>query len=116
MADEYTVARHLSDKEPIVEQVYQALLDAVREFGPVAEAAKKTSIHLDNKSGFAGIYTRKSYILLHFRTEHPIESQRIQKREQLSKRRFKHTVKLASKADIDQELLGWLHQAYELSA
>ncbi len=65
--------------------------------------------------GFAGIYPRKSYLLLNLRTHRPIESPRITKAEQVSKNRFHNEVKLASPNDVDEELLGWLKDAYGLS-
>jgi hypothetical protein len=87
----------------------------VREFGDVQEAPKKGSIHLDHNSGFAGVYPRKNYILLHFRTDYPIDTSRLLKQQQLSARRFKHTVRLDSDSQIDPELLSWLKDAYLLA-
>jgi hypothetical protein len=90
-------------------------MDELREFGEVKEAPKQTSIHLENASGFAGVYTRKSYILLHFRTDYKIDHPRITKCEQLSARRFKHTVKLEGESDVDAQLLNWLKDAYKIA-
>jgi len=111
-----SVVNHFEGKQPIVRQIYDRLLEALRQFGEVREAPKQTSIHLDNASGFAGVYTRKDYILLHFRTDYPIDDSRITKREQLSARRFMHTVKLTQPSDIDAQLLKWLEDAYKLAA
>ncbi len=111
-----SVANHFEDKLPVVKQIYDRLLEALRQLGPVHEAPKQTSIHLDNASGFAGVYTRKDTILLHFRTDYPIDDPRITKREQLSAHRFKHTVKLAQTADVDAQLLKWLEDAYKIAA
>ncbi len=57
----------------------------------------------------------KSYLLLNLRTDHPIESPRITKTEQVSKNRFHNEVRLASPNDVDEELFGWLKDAYGLS-
>ena len=112
----YKVSDHLQDKDPVVSAIYTRLLDSLRQFGTVTESAKKTSIHLDNRSGFAGVYTRKNAINLNFRTSTRIDSPRIDKIEQHSAKRFMHTVKLTSPDQIDAELLGWLKSAYELAA
>ena len=112
---EYTVAGHLEKSDPIVRKIYSNLLTALRKFGPVHEAAKKTCIHLDNKSGFAGVFLRKNYINLNIRTDYKITSPRAQKTEQVSKSRYHQTIKLAFEADIDKELLGWLKDAYNLN-
>ncbi|WP_420629147.1 DUF5655 domain-containing protein [Candidatus Leptofilum sp.] len=115
MAIQISINDHFEGKDERVRVIYERLLGSVREFGHVHEAPKKGSIHLDHKSGFAGVYLRKNYILLHFRTDYPIDSSRIQKQQQLSARRFKHTVRLDSGKQIDQELLSWLKDAYLLA-
>ena len=110
------VADHFKeDTAPSVSKTYKKLIDVVRKFGPVAEAAKKTSIHLDNKTAFAAVYVRRNYINLVVKADHQIISPRVQKTEHTSGRRFYHTVKLASEADIDKELIGWVKDAYILS-
>jgi Domain of unknown function (DUF5655) len=116
MTTEISVASHFDGKQPNVKATYDYLIAALNEFGPVTEAPKQTSIHLENATGFAGVYTRKSYILLHFRTDYRIDSPRIEKTEQLSARRFKHAVSLESENDVNDELLVWLKDAYELAA
>ena len=115
MSTEFTVTDHFEGKDAVVTTIYTRLLDSLRQFGQVSESPKKTSIHLDNASGFAGVYTRKNYILLHFRTSSRIDNPRIDKIEQHSAKRFMHTVKLQSPDEIDAELLGWLKSAYELA-
>lgn len=64
--------------------------------------------------GFAGVHPRKSYLILNLRTDAVIESPRIVKSEQVSKNRFHNEVKLTSPQEIDEELLGWLKEAYAL--
>jgi hypothetical protein len=112
---EYTVDSHFEGKEPITQRLYEHLLARLREFGTVTEAPKKTSIHLDHRSGFAGVTTRKSAVHLNFRTDYRIEHPHITKMEQHSAHRFMHTVKLEKEADLDDELLKWLRDAYELA-
>ena len=116
MSDVLTVEEHFLNKEPHVRPMYEWLLISLRELGDVQESPKKTSIHLDHGKSFAGIYTRQSYINVRFRLDHPIKSDRIRKVEQISKRRYMHTVKLADQDKIDGQLLEWLKMAYELSA
>jgi hypothetical protein len=115
MPETYIVADHFRDKEPVVSEIYARLLHELRQFGEVTESAKKTSIHLDNQNGFAGVYTLKSAINLHFRSDAKIDSPRIIRIEQLSARRFMHPIKLQNVVEIDAELLGWLKSAYELA-
>ena len=115
MESSFTIESHFQGKEALVWSSYYRLLASLRKFGPVTESPKKGSIHLDDQTGFAGVCTRKTYILLHFRVDYPIDNQRIQKQVQLSARRFKQTVKLVNPSQVDQELMSWLRDAYQIA-
>src|SRR5437868_7496020 len=113
---QYTVDDQFIGKAPSVRTVYDRLLAQLRTFGAVHEEPKKTSIHLANKSGFAAVHTRKSYLILNIRSDQPIESPRIVKSERVSKSRYHQEVKLEVPEDVDAELLAWLKAAYYLSS
>ena len=114
--DGFTVKSHFEGKDARVRQVYDRLLKAARKFGPVKEDPKKTSIHLVNKTAFAGVATRKSAMILTIKSDRKIPSPRIHKSEQTSAKRFHHEVKLTAPDEIDSELVKWLRDAYALSA
>lgn len=101
-------------KDECVLSTYARLLEVLQTLGPFQEEPKKTSIHLVRTTGFAGVHPRKSSLILNVRTDYPIETPRIIKSEQVSKSRFHNEVKLTSPSDIDEELLGWLTDAYAL--
>jgi len=111
----FTVKAHFENKDAIVRKIYDGLLKRAKKFGPVAEDPKKTSIHLVNKTAFAGIATRRSAMVLTIKSDRKIPSARIHKSEQASAHRFHHEVKLTSPAEVDSELVKWLKDAYELS-
>jgi hypothetical protein len=113
--EQFKVSDHFARKDPLVLEVYQHLLTEMRKIGPVIEEPKKTSIHLVNKSAFAGIVTRKAAVILNIKSAAPIKDARIIHSERVSSNRFHQEVKLASPAEIDPVLLGWLKTAYELS-
>jgi hypothetical protein len=116
MSAQFSVALHFAGKEPATRKIYDRLLQASGKFGPVVEDPKKTSIHLVNKTAFAGVVTRKNAIVLTVKSDREIASPRIHKSQQTSASRFHHEVRLTSPADVDAELTGWLKAAYELSA
>ena len=116
MSDLFTVESHFSDKSPVVRAIYDKLLAEMRKFGPVVEEPKKTSIHLVNKSAFAGVSTRKTVLMLNVKSAAPISSPRFPKFEKVSASRYHQEVKLSDLSEVDVELLGWLKQAYDLSA
>ena len=111
----FAVKTHFEGKDSVVRQIYDALLKHARKFGPVIEDPKKTSIHLVNKTAFAGVATRKSAIVLTLKSDRDLDSPRIHKSEQASARRFHHEVKLTTPKDVDAELIAWLKEGYALS-
>jgi hypothetical protein len=113
---ETTLDSHFAGKEPAVRALYDALLARLRELGPVTEEPKKTCIHLVHRTALAGAYPRREYLNLEFKTDYPIASERIAKSERVSRNRYHHTLHLASTAELDDEVLGWLRDAYTLSS
>lgn len=111
----FAVKTHFEGKDAVVRQIYDALLKRVRQFGPVVEDPKKTSIHLVKTTAFAGVATRKSALILTIKSDRDLDSPRIHKSEQTSARRFHHEVKLTAPAEVDAELIGWLEEGYALS-
>lgn len=112
----FTIKSHFEGKTPNVRKIYDQLLKRLKKFGPILEEPKKTSIHLVNATALAGIATRKDALVLTIKSDRQLKSPRIHKSEQTSARRFHHEVKLTSPEDVDDELVGWLNEAYLLSS
>lgn len=110
----YTEGDHLSGKEIVVINIYNRLITELQKFGQLKIEPKKTSIHLGNRFGFAGVYTRQNYINLEVHLNYKLTSKRVIKVEQASANRFHHTIKLTTEKEVDKELLNWLREAYEL--
>ena len=110
------INNHFDGREPIVREIYDHLVALLKQFGPVVEEPKKTSIHLVNRTALAGVATRKDSLILTIKSDHKLSGSRIHKTEQASARRFHQEIRLKSLADIDAELIGWLKDAYALSA
>ena len=101
---EYTELDHLKDRSPVVNIIYKKLINELQKFGKIKIEPKKTSIHLGNRFGFAGVYIRKDYINLEVHLNYKLTGKRIAKVEQASTNRFHHTIKLTSEKDIDKAL------------
>lgn len=113
---EYNELDHLRDKAPVVTAIYEKLIKELQKFGAIKIEPKKTSIHLGNRFGFAGVYTRKDYMNLEVHLKTKLTSKRVSKVEQASPNRFHHTIKISTPKEVDKELLGWLKEAYDLKA
>ena len=111
----FTIKSHFERKDAAVRQIYDRILKSTQKFGMVGEEPKKTSIHLVNRTAFAGVATRQTAIVLTIKSDRKISSPRIRKSERTSASRFHHEVKLASPADVDAELVKWLKDGYALS-
>ena len=116
MTNGFNVKSHFEGKEASVRATYDQILKNARQFGRVSEEPKKTSIHLVNRTAFAGVVARKSAIVLTIKSDRKLSSPRIHKSERTSANRFHHEVKLVSPAEVDTELVRWLKDAYALSA
>src|SRR5258707_8573754 len=111
----YTVGQHFANVCPGTRVIYDVLLDKLAVIGTVREDPKKTCIHLNRKSALAGVYVRKNGIRLEFKTTYPIENPRIIKSEQISRSRWHHVLRVASAGELDEEVMVWLRDAWDVS-
>lgn len=96
--------------------LYRHLLQALRPLGSFNEEVKKTSVHLSRNSAFLGVHFRKGHLLVTIKSAQPIESPRIVKAEQVSRNRWHCECKVATREEVDAELLGWAEIAFGLCA
>src|SRR2546426_1345776 len=108
--------QHFEGRSPEVRRIYDAILAAALTFGRVRQEPKKTSIHLINKTAFAGVQTRREYLILTVKSRQDILSGRVFKREQASANRWHLELKLHSHKDVDTELKEWLREAHRRSS
>ncbi len=99
-----------------VKDLYGRLLAELNKFGKITVEEKKTSFHIKSGAAFAGVHPRKQYFILNIVSTAPIKSARIVEQQQVSAHRFHNRVKIEKVEDINKELLGWLKEAYLLTA
>jgi hypothetical protein len=85
---QFNIESHFADKSPVVQKIYNKLLSE----------------------------TCKTVLALNIKSAAPIASSRFPKFEKVSASRYRREVKLADPFAVDMVLLGWLKQAYDLSA
>jgi hypothetical protein len=110
-----TVDQHFEGRSPHVREIYDRILAACSDFGDIAEDPKKTSIHLNRKSAFAGIKTQVGSLVLTVKSTEDISSTRVSKSLQASARRWYCYIKLSTADDVDEEVVAWLRNSYDLS-
>lgn len=111
----HTVAQHFERVDPAVRQCYDRILGLARKLGSFEEDPKKTSIHLVRTTAFAGIATRKARLILTIKANADIKSPRVKKSERASANRWHIEIPLEKPTEIDNEIAGWLKNAYALS-
>ena len=111
-----TVGALFARSNPNVRATYGAVLKAARKLGPVRESPKKTSIHLENRTAFAGVGTRKNELVLTLKSTTRINSARVHKAEQLSANRWYLYVRLREPSEVDHELQEWLAKSYLIAS
>ncbi|HEY6247272.1 MAG TPA: DUF5655 domain-containing protein [Pyrinomonadaceae bacterium] len=115
VVNRHSVNDHFINKEPLVKAIYDAIVKAAEQFGPVKQEAKKTSIHLVRKTAFAGVATRQSALILTVKSKSDSSSARVIRREQVSANRWHLEVRIDAPQQVDADLKQWLKAAYELA-
>jgi endogenous inhibitor of DNA gyrase (YacG/DUF329 family) len=94
-------------------ELFERYVAAARENGPVIVNATKSRITLQVRMRFAAVHRpRKRYLPAHFVLTRPIESPRLSV-EFLPPYYYVHKLRLE---DVDDELRGWLAEAYQVGA
>ena len=112
----HAVEQHFTKSQPRVRAIYKRLLEIATRFGPVREEPKKTSIHLVNRTAFAGVATRKDSLILTVKAASDLAHPRIIKHEQTSANRWHLDFRLESPDQIDSEIESWLRDAFVRAA
>ncbi len=100
---------------PELRELFERFVAAVRENGDVVVNATKSRVALQARMRFAGIERpRKRYLVATFVLTRPVESARLTRVEYVSPYYYVHRLRLAAPSDIDDELRGWLAEAYEV--
>jgi hypothetical protein len=103
---------HFVGAEPIVRELYELVVAAVRSIGPVIVLSEKTRIAFQVRMSFAQVTPRKhrldGHVVLARRLEHP----RFRRIETFSPRNHVHAFRLGHPSEIDDTFVAWLTEAY----
>jgi hypothetical protein len=103
------------DGKPELLAIYERLLAALRERGPVTENVTKSRITFQTKMRFGGIDApRRDHIVARFVLTRPVESERLLRVDLIPPRYYDHRVRLDRPEDVDDELLGWFAEARDV--
>lgn len=98
----------------MLKNIFNSLREKIEEFGQIRVDAVKTSINFGGKSQFSTLYIFKEGIKLDFVLDRGIHSPRITRIRGPTNNYFTHTLKLKNLSDVDEELIEWLRESYNL--
>jgi hypothetical protein len=108
--------RHFMHASPAVRAAFDRVVVAARRLGPVEVLPEKTRIALHVRMSFAAFMPRRHWLNGHLVLARRIESPRFLRVETYSPRNVVHTFRLTSPADVDDEFVAWLAEAYQVGA
>ena len=103
-----------ADKQPVVSEIYQTILDKIKNICDIEIELKKASIHLKTKQAFGGIHPKKNWFDFNLVMNYEINDVRIVKTEQVSWNRFHHCFRFKAVEEIDEIFISLLKTSYQL--
>jgi hypothetical protein len=101
--------------DPALRDLFEVLVAAVRENGPVTVNVTKSRVAFQARARFAGIdRPRRDHLVASFNLTRPVESERLLRVDYIPPYYYVHRVRLARPEDIDAELRAWLAEAYDV--
>ncbi|MGH3432484.1 MAG: DUF5655 domain-containing protein [Thermocrispum sp.] len=91
---------------------YHAVLDCVRELGPVHEDAVRVGVFLKADRKLAELRPKSRWLSLGLALTRRIDHPRIARVLRASSQSHWHVIKLHAVADVDDEVRAWLAEAY----
>jgi hypothetical protein len=105
---------HFLNKQQNVVDTFEKIKDEVMKYKDVKINSVKNAILFTAKSHFLAVKPKKSLLDIEFVLDQPMEGFPIHKTAQASKNKWAHFVRLDSPEQVDQQLITWLRNAYEV--
>jgi hypothetical protein len=105
---------HLEGKDPEVVAIFRRLVELAERNGPVTVLPEKTRIAFQVRMSFAAFTLRRRWVDGHVVLARRLESPRFRKVESFSPRNHLHQFRLEGLDEVDEEVAGWLAEAYRV--
>ncbi|HVP43688.1 MAG TPA: DUF5655 domain-containing protein [Terriglobales bacterium] len=110
----FTLGELFSRSAPGLLAVARKYVALLKSLGDVQVLPQKTRLVAVARVRFAGLYPRKDHFLAAFALHRWLRSPRIVKTVDYGPRWRGHYVRIASAADLDDELRAWLQEAHDV--
>jgi Domain of unknown function (DUF5655) len=108
-----TVDDSFAGRPPVQREIYDAVVEHLHNLGPVHADAVKVGVFLKRQSKLAEARPMATGLALSIVLPRWTEHERVTRHMRISGDRIAHMVKLKTVADVDEQILGWLTEAYE---
>jgi hypothetical protein len=103
---------HFAGKPPEIRALFDAVVAAIRDIGPVEILPEKTRIAFHVRMSFAQVTPRRAWLDGHVVLARRLESPRFRSVQTFSPRNHLHAFRLEKLDDLDAEFRTWLAEAY----
>jgi hypothetical protein len=110
----HSLAHHFDGKPREIRALYDRVVAAVRDIGPVRVLPEKTRIAFQVRMSFAQVTPRRKWLDGHLVLARRLEHPRFRSIQTFSPRNHLHTFRLHDPRDIDDEFRDWLREAYRV--
>lgn len=108
----HDLEHHFAGKPREIRELYEAVVAAFREIGPVRILPEKTRIAFQVRMSFAQLTPRRGWIDGHVILARRLEHPRFRRIETFSARNHLHAFRLLDRGEVDEEFRAWLREAY----
>jgi hypothetical protein len=108
----HDLGHHFAGKPPEIRALFDAVVAAIRDLGPVEVLPEKTRIAFHVRMSFAQVTPRRAWLDGHVVLARRRDSPRFRSIQTFSPRNHVHVFRLEKLEDIDAEFRQWLAEAY----
>ena len=108
----WTLDHHFEGRSPVIREIFDRFVAAAKASGPVTVVPEKTRIALQVRMSFAALRPARSWVDAHVVLARRLEHPRFRKVTTFSPRNHLHEFRLASPAEVDDEVTAGLAEAY----
>src|SRR5438445_13673142 len=106
------IEEYLSTGTPHERAIYEAVMEHLDTVGPVHVEPVSVGIFLKRAKGFAQLRPMLKWVALSFSLPRRVQHPRIVRKVEGYRGRYYHVANIRSPEDIDDDIRGWLTEAY----
>jgi Domain of unknown function (DUF5655) len=109
---QHDLEHHFHDKPPAIRELFDQVVRIIERIGPVRVLPEKTRIAFQVRMSFAQVTPRREWLDGHVVLARRLEHPRFRQIQTFSPRNHLHTFRITSAADLDDDFVAWLREAY----